>query len=201
MWAAVESYCRAHGVTVAREFVEVESGRNDSRAVLREAIALAKRTRAKLLIAKLDRLARSVSFVSSLIDSDVEFAACDLPEANRLLLHVMAAVGEAEARAISDRTIAALGAAKARGTALGATNPRSRNLTPEARRKGAASAGRRVQENAGAFYADVRPVVKALHDEGLSLRQIAARLDADGYPTRRGGGWTAVQVARLLGRE
>ncbi len=79
--------------------------------------------RSKLLIAKLDRLARSVSFISSLMDSDVEFAACDLPEANRPLLHVIAAVGEAEARAISERTIAALGAAKARGTALGRGNP------------------------------------------------------------------------------
>ncbi len=113
----------------------------------------------------------------------------------------MAAVGEAEARAISDRTIAALSAAKARGTALGATNPRSRNLTPEARRKGAASAGRRVQENAGAFYSGVCPVAVALHNEGLSLRETAARLDAGGYPTRRGGAWTAVQVRRVLSRD
>jgi DNA invertase Pin-like site-specific DNA recombinase len=136
--AAVDAYCKQHGVKVGREFQEIESGRNDERAVLREAIAYAKRTRSKLVIGKLDRLARSVSFISNVMESGVDFAACDVPEANRLLLHIMAAVAENEARAISDRTVQALAAAKARGTPLGATNPKSRNMTPAVMEQGRA---------------------------------------------------------------
>ncbi len=80
--SAVAGYCKAHNATVLKEFQEIESGKSDDRQALRDAIALAKRSKAVLVIAKLDRLARSMSFIANLMDSDVEFAACDLPEAN-----------------------------------------------------------------------------------------------------------------------
>jgi DNA invertase Pin-like site-specific DNA recombinase len=116
---AVRTFCRDHSHKVVGEFVEIESGRDCDRPVLREAFERAKAMKAVLLIARLDRLARNVHFISGLMESGTEFRACDLPDANRFLLHVMAAVGEAEAKAISDRTIAALQAAKARGVQLG----------------------------------------------------------------------------------
>ncbi len=184
-----------------REFKEIESGRNDDRAVLRAAIAFAKRTHAKLLIAKLDRLARSVAFIANLMDADVDFTACDLPEANRLLLHVMAAVAEAEARAISDRTITALSSAKARGVALGATNPASRNLTPAASAKGRAAGVATIVQRAADAYAEVAPTIVALRAEGLSLAEIAKRLRADGHSLRSGKPFSPVQVQRILDRQ
>ncbi|MGA7247867.1 MAG: recombinase family protein, partial [Candidatus Cybelea sp.] len=113
--SAVEAFCRSHGYRIVEEFVEIESGRKSDRPVLRDALARAKSSHSTLVIAKLDRLARNVAFIANLMESGVEFRACDMPEANGLLLHVMAAVAEQEARAISERTRNALAAAKARG--------------------------------------------------------------------------------------
>ncbi len=195
---AISQYCERHGASLLREFPEVESGRNNERPVLREAIAFAKRSRCKLVIGKLDRLARNVSFIANLMDSNIDFAACDIPEANRLLLHIMAAVAEAEARAISDRTISALAAAKARGKALGAMNPKSRNLSSDAMARGRRIGSRSTALKARKSYADITPVIQRLRDEGLSLSSIADRLNADGQSTRLGGRWRAAQVARVL---
>lgn len=130
------------------------------------------------------------------MESDVEFAACDLPQANRFMLHIMAAVAENEGKAISERTIAALQAAKARGTTLGGDNPNSRNLTQEHRRKGAHAA----KVKADAEYAPVADVIIKMHRSGLSLRQITTRLNDDGHATRRGRAWNPVQVSRVLKR-
>lgn len=198
--AAVAAYCKSHGAHVLREFKEVESGRNNDRAVLREAIAYAKRSRAKLVIGKLDRLARNVAFIANLMESGIEFAACDVPEANRLLLHIMAAVAEAEAKAISDRTVAALAAAKARGTPLGAANPRSRNLTTEAMRRGRARGAASTKAKAEEFYADMLPVIAELRDDGLTLAEVAEELTQAGYRLRSGKAWNAMQVSRVLAR-
>ena len=122
---------------IAAEFVEVESGKKNDRPQLARALAEAKRIGAVLLIAKLDRLARNVAFIANLLESGVEIAAADMPEANRFLLHVMAAVAEHEARMISDRTRAALAAAKARGAALGWAIPSRAEEQRQAARKGA----------------------------------------------------------------
>src|SRR5919206_2545467 len=116
--AAVETYLAGRGRVVA-EVVEVESGRRNDRPELERALALCRAHRATLLVAKLDRLARNVAFVSTLMESGVEFVAADFPQANRLTIHILAAVAEHEARMISERTKAALGAAKARGKQLG----------------------------------------------------------------------------------
>lgn len=192
--AAIETYCQRTGATVAREYQEVESGKNNDRAALRKAIAHAKRINGKLVIGKLDRLARNVHFISGLMDSNIDFVACDVPEANRLLLHIMAAVAENEAKAISDRTIAALQQAKARGTALGATNPNSRNLTDAARAAGARS----TQAKALEAYAAIRPTIVKMRKGGASFAEIASTLNEDGQTTRTGKPWNAMQVRRVL---
>jgi DNA invertase Pin-like site-specific DNA recombinase len=116
---AVEAFARQHGGTIAASFVEVETGKRSDRPELAKALEAARKGKATLLIAKLDRLARNVAFIANLMDAGVEFLACDQPFASRLTLHILAAVAEDEARRLSERTKAALQAAKARGRKLG----------------------------------------------------------------------------------
>lgn len=198
--AAVESYVKRTGAAIAREFVEVESGRHDDRPKLAEALAFARRAKATLCVAKLDRLSRSVRFIAQVLDSGVEFAAADMPDANRMTLHILAAIAEGEAKAISDRTRAALQAARAKGVKLGAHNPACRPLTLRARRKGQALGAQSNRQCAFAAYADLVPNIANLRARGCSLREIARRLTDDGHATRSDKGWTAVQVMRVLRR-
>src|ERR1700677_1523334 len=153
----VTSYCDRTGSTLLREFCEIESGRKNDRPELAKAITFAKRSKATLVIAKLDRLARNVAFVANLMETNVAFESCDLPGANNMTVHVMAAVAENEAKAISQRTKDALAAAKARGVKLGAHHPSAKPLQPEARAKGQARSARINREKAIAEYADVLP--------------------------------------------
>ena len=127
--AAVEAHVAGARGAVAAGFIEVESGRKKDRPQLAAALAAARAHRAVLVIAKLDRLARNVHFVSGLMESGVEFVAADMPTVNRLTVHILAAVAEEEARMISARTKAALAAAKARGVRLG--NPNLAAGSPE----------------------------------------------------------------------
>jgi DNA invertase Pin-like site-specific DNA recombinase len=150
-----------------------------------------------LVIGKLDRLARNVAFIANLMESDVEFVALDVPGANRLLLHVMASVAEAEGRAISDRTIVALREAKARGVKLGAADPRSRNLTPEAASKGAPLGAKAMREKARAHYAEAIPVVTHLRSSGMSFAAIAAKMNDDGYRSQSDKPWTPMTAKRV----
>ena len=198
--AAVEGYCKQSGAAFITVYTEVESGKLSDRPELAKALAHARRSKATLVVAKLDRLARNVAFLSALMDSTVPFVACDNPHANRLTLHILAAVAEAEAVAISQRTKAALAAYKARGGKLGADLPQCRNLTEEARRKGAQNAGVAVAEAADEAYADLLPIVGELRAKGLSLQAIADDLNAQGHTTRRGKPWNPVQVSRVLER-
>src|SRR6516164_2072439 len=121
--AAIERYARQHGAKIAALYTEVESGKLADRPELAKALAHAKRSNAALVVAKLDRLSRNVEFLARVMNAGTEFVACDYPAANRLTLHIMAAVAENEAKAISDRTRTALQAAKARGTLLGSARP------------------------------------------------------------------------------
>jgi len=182
---------------VAAEFVEVESGRRKDRPQLAAALAAARVHRAILVIAKLDRLARNVHFVSGLMESGVEFVAADLPTVNRLTVHILAAVAEEEARMISARTKAALAAAKARGVRLG--NPNLAVGSPaQARAANAVKTGR-----AQVRAADVLPFIEQARRAGaITLQQFADALAARGVPTPsgRGGRWHPVQVARIVGR-
>ncbi len=121
--AAVQNYAQASGGVIAAEYTEVESGKLAARPILARALAQARRGRARLVIAKLDRLSRNVAFLSTLMEAGCEFTACDNPNANKLTIHILAAVAESEARLISERTKASLAAARARGVVLGSARP------------------------------------------------------------------------------
>jgi DNA invertase Pin-like site-specific DNA recombinase len=196
----VKAYCARTAATVLREYVEIESGKQCDRPVLREALAFARRSKALFVIAKLDRLARNVAFVANLMETSVQFAACDLPGANNMTIHVMSAVAEAEAKAISERTTVALAEARKRGTLLGSHRPGSRPLSAEARSKGQAHSAQVNRAKAISEYSDLLPKMRALRKQGMSLRVIARRLTAEGHTTRNRREWTAVQVKRVLDR-
>jgi DNA invertase Pin-like site-specific DNA recombinase len=193
---AVESYVARTGATIAREFVEVESGKNNDRPKLAAAIAFARRSKATLLVAKLDRLARNVKFIATVLESGVEFAAADMPDANRMTLHILAAIAEGESKAISERTRAALQVAKARGVKLGTNKP----LTPEQRANGVRRSAQSRRRAAVEIYSDLAPMVKSMRSEGATLAAIAEHLNAEGHATRTGAEWSKVQVHRVLSR-
>jgi DNA invertase Pin-like site-specific DNA recombinase len=182
--SAVAAYTASR--ELAGEFVEIESGRKDDRPQLTAALALCRQRRAVLVIAKLDRLARSVAFISNLMASGVEFVAADMPYANKLTVHVLAAVAEHKREMIGQRTRAALAAAKAHGTRLG--NPR-----PDLVKAGAAASAA-----AARFRAGVMPTIQALQTEGRSLRGIAAELNARGIGSAHGCLWHPASVRAIL---
>jgi DNA invertase Pin-like site-specific DNA recombinase len=202
--AAVEAYARQAGAEIRANYIEVESGKRSDRPELARALAHARRSRATLVVAKLDRLARNVEFLAKLMNSEVDFIACDNPAANRLTLHILAAVAEAEARATSDRTKAALAAAKARGTKLGSARPGHWDGREDRRLDGlkkARSVGAGViRQKARESYADLLPAMARMKGAGMSLREIAGKLNGDGHTTRRGRAWNPVQVRRVLER-
>lgn len=192
---AVGNYLNGGRWKVIREFVEVETGKRNDRPQLARALALCRIHNAVLIIAKLDRLARNVAFISNLMESGVEFVAVDFPQANRLTVHILAAVAEHEAAMISARTKAALAAAKARGTILGGDRG---NIAAQAAKGARASIAVRSAKSRKRAI-DLLPVVEDLRAEGAaSLRQIAAGLNQRGIPAARGGEWSAVQVQRIL---
>jgi len=197
--AAVDDYARRHGTKVLCAFTEIESGKRADRPELAKAISRAKRANAILCIAKLDRLARNVHFVSGLMESNVEFVACDNPHANKLTLHILSAIAEHESEQISRRTKDALAAAKRRGAKLGAANPRSRNLTDDARRKGNQAAAQAVRERADEGCEALREVLAPLRPV-LSFQQIAQVLNLRGERTRRDKPWSDVAVMRACKR-
>jgi DNA invertase Pin-like site-specific DNA recombinase len=167
------------------EFTEVESGRRGSRPRLDEALALAKKERATLVVAKLDRLYRNLHFISKLMHEGVDFVACDNPHATKLTIHILAAVAEHEAELISDRTKAALQAVRARGVKLGSP-------TPEI---GAEAGGEAVAAEADRKALNIQPLIADLRRRGVdTYRQLADALNARGVPTARGGAWFASTV-------
>jgi DNA invertase Pin-like site-specific DNA recombinase len=194
--AAVTGYLNGGRWTLVQEIVEVESGKRNDRPALAAAIRLCKKNKATLVIAKLDRLARNVAFISNLMESGVEFVAVDMPQANRFVVHILAAVAEQEAEAISKRTKAALQAAKARGTQLG-----GRRVSAERFAEIGAQGRKVLVENAQALRSELLPTIAQIQAGGASsLRQIAAQLNSEGIPTPRGGEWSAVQVQRVIAR-
>ena len=188
--AAVEAFARHHGGGIVACFVEVETGKQSDRPELAKALEAARKAKATLLIAKLDRLARNVAFIANLMDAGVEFLACDQPFASRLTLHILAAVAEDEARRISERTKAALQAAKARGRKLG--SPIAAKTVANAR---AARSAYAAKANEG-----TRAIVHDPQVRGVSgLSEIARCLQARGIKTPAGRtAWQPVQVSRLL---
>lgn len=182
--AAVLAHCQGEPLTA---FTEVESGKRDDRPQLAAALAHAKAHKATLVIAKLDRLARDVHFIAGLLKNDVDIIACDMPHANKFTLHIMAAVAQEEAEAISARTRAALAAAKARGVRLG--TPDTSRLAIQAR------------TGADAFACSLAPTIEELRCAGIySVRDVCSALNARGILTNRGAQWHPTSVQRLLDR-
>jgi DNA invertase Pin-like site-specific DNA recombinase len=202
--SAVARHVAAYACDLIAEYTEVESAAKDdlaNRPALQKAIAHAKRSKATLIIAKLDRLARSVYVTAMLHKSGVDFVACDMPSANKMTVQFMAVVAEGEARMISERTRGALAALKARGVPLGAHRPEcSGNLSERAAQRGRTLGAQRVREMADEAYTDLVETMRSQRDGGHSLREIAAALNADGHTTRRGRPWNPMQVARVLDR-
>lgn len=188
---AVRDYAMIHGREVIETFEEVESGTKADRVQLDRALAHAKRNNATLVIAKLDRLARDVHFVTGLMKTGVDFVAADMPSADKTMLQMFAVMAEWERDRISDRTKAALAAAKARGVQLG--NPRWTEAIDQAR----LANSQRSKE----WINTVLPIVrsaKAKLQPNATLREIAAELNRSGIKTPRGGMWYATTVKRVL---
>jgi DNA invertase Pin-like site-specific DNA recombinase len=182
--AAVAGFIGTRGLVA--EFTEVESGKRNDRPQLAMALDLCRRHRTMLVIAKLDRLARNVAFIANLMEAGVEFTAVDMPSANKLTLHILAAVAEHEREMISARTRAALAAAKARGVRLGRPDRETGHMRTARSAKVAA------------FRATVLPEVQRLVGQGMSQRQIAAELNRRGLTTYAGRPWRVQHVNSLL---
>lgn len=174
---------------VVAEFTEVASGSDDRRPELTKALDMARKHGAELLVAKLDRLSRKVSFIASLLDDrKVQLRVAAMPQADKFQLHIYAALAEQEREFISIRTKAALKEAKARGVKLGGARDKTMKRNQEVQRK----ATERAQNVAG--------LIQPLREAGKSLREIAAELNRAGVRTARGGEWQASQVKRTIAR-
>lgn len=184
---AVARHLAAHGGELVAAYTEVESGGRRDRPELAAALDLCRKERATLIIAKLDRLGRNVAFIASLMDSKVEFTACDNPHASRFMLHIMAAFAEHEREQISKRTREALAALKARGVQLG--NPELDELNAK------------HQSRADAFATRMAPVIEELQEEGIAtIKAIRDELNRRDVPTAKGGNWHLPTVHRLVKR-
>ncbi|WP_306535041.1 recombinase family protein [Geobacter sp.] len=189
---AIRSYLGAQGGELLEEYVEVESGKKNDRPALQKAINRCKMSRATLIIAKLDRLSRNLAFIANLMDAGIDFIACDNPYANKLTIHILAAIAEHEREMISRRTREALAAAKAKGVKLG--GHRGAILTEEIQLQGLEERRTRARE----YAANVYPTIRELLDAGHSLNGTAQALNSRRILTARGCMWTAKSVSRIL---
>lgn len=188
---AVARYLAGSGGTLLEEFEEVETGKGsdalDKRPKLKAAIALAKKRKAVLVIAKLDRLARNVHFISGLMETGVQFKCCDFPSADRTMIHIYAAMAEHEGRRISERIRDALAAKKANGGTLG----NAASLKP----LNGARAG-----DAAQFAAKLQPTLVAFKAQNMTQRAMMEALNKAGTKTAQGGQWSLMQLQRVLAR-
>jgi len=193
----VADYLKDGDWQLLHEFVEVESGRRKDRPQLRAALEMCRHKKATLVIAKLDRLARNVAFIATLLEGKIRFVCCDMPDADSTMLQIYSAIAEREAIRISERTKAALAAAKARGRLLGWSMPtRAQEQKIAAQRGAAVNRSQALQ-----FASNLLPVIESIRAAGIkSLADIADALNARGIPTARDGRWHAATVQRLTAR-
>lgn len=198
--AAIDEYLNGGDWKVLDRFVEEESGKRNDRPELQKALALARATNSKLLIAKLDRLSRNAAFLMNLLESGVEFVCCDLREANRFTIGILALVAEQEVRNCSIRTKAALKAAKARGVKLGGNNDRV--PTEHLRRYGNKYGVDALKKKANNKAESLRPILERLICDGHNtLVDLSRRLMEMGVLTPRNGDkWHPTTVSRVLNR-
>lgn len=189
---------RERATEIPPSYTEVESGKNNNRPELRKAVNRCKEIGATLLIAKLDRLSRNVAFIFTLKEeleaAKVGFIACDLPDANTLTLSLMAALAQQERELISQRTKAALQELKKRGAKLG----KPENLTDAARLKARKSIISNARENVNIRHAF--HYIQPLREKGMSYQKIAEQLNKEGYRTRKGKLFFAIQVSNIYKR-
>lgn len=189
--SAVRDYLNGGNWELLAEYTEVESGKGsnalDKRPALKEAIAFAKKNKARIIIAKIDRLSRNVHFLTGLMESKIQFVAVDMPEANELTTHIMAAFAQNEAKRISERTKEALAAAKSRGVILG---------KPENLQKGCTQ----NKEKALVFASKIKPMIQALQRDGLTQRAMVQRLNDLGIKTAENAEWRLLTLQRVLKR-
>ena len=194
---AVADYLNGGEWELLHEFIEIESGRRKDRPQLKAAVDMCRREKATLVIAKLDRLARNVAFVATLLEGRIKFVCCDMPDADSTMLHIYSAMAEREAIKTSERTKAALAAAKARGKRLGWSIPSRIEEQRIASLRGAAVNLNQAKQ----FASNVLPIIQSIQTAGISsLSAIAEALNARGVATPRGGQWHAATVRRLKAR-
>ena len=207
--AAVAAYAATNKAAIVGEYTEVESGkRHENRPQLQAALSHARGVKAMLVVAKLDRLARNVAFTSELMESGIDFVCCDNPHANRLTIHILAAVAEDEASRISERTKAALQAAKVRGVKLGSAREGHWEGREDRRRLGstrglpkAVEAARRARAKRTAdAYGYLLPTMREWRANGKTLEEVAQTLNSLGHVTTVGRPFSATAVLRVLRR-
>ena len=183
--------------TPVAEYVEIESGRKKDRPKLKEALSLCRKTEATLIVAKLDRLARNVSFLSNLLENDVEIVFCDFPQANKMMLHILSAISQYEAELIAARTKSALQAKKAMGFRLG--NPEH---LMDKHEQAIRSSIRTCREKADNNPNNRRAVamLRTLLKEEHTLQEVADILNREGFVTSRGCRFSNSTVYKLIRR-
>ena len=189
---AIQNHLATNCGELLDEYVEVESGKKNDRPELQKAISRCKMSRATLIIAKLDRLSRNLAFIANLMDAGIDFVACDNPYANKLTIHILAAIAEHEREMISRRTREALAAAKAKGIKLGGY--RGTTVTDKIRQD--ALLARRAKSKE--YSANVIPMIQEHLGIGYSLNATARILNQQRIVTVRGGKWTAKSISRIL---
>jgi DNA invertase Pin-like site-specific DNA recombinase len=188
---AISEYVAGCDATITAEFVEIESGGRSDRPELAAALRLCKKANATLVIGKLDRLARSVAFIAGLMEAGVEFVACDMPHANKLTIHIMAAMAEYEREVIGQRTRAALAVARARGVKLGCQDGKKLSHLGV----------RAIQAKADTRAANAQAIIAQLQHSGLNTyKALATALNARGIITPRGCLWHPETVRRTMMR-
>lgn len=193
--AAVNAFVAAEGAVVVREFVEVESGSDNSRPVFQEAVVFAQLSGAVLLVKTLDRISRDLHFITALEKSEVSFKIVDMPSADRFTLHIYGSLAERERELISMRTKAALQRVR-EYKKLGTPE----NLTDNARAEGRRVSLEKRKGAADGFAAKIMPIIEKYRAEGLGYAAVADRLNAEGLRTRKGGEWLAMGVKRVMER-
>ena len=197
---AISNYARDVNGRVLATYTEAESGGKTRRTELLKALAHARRSGAVLAVGDLDRMTRNLHQLTGLMESGVKFVDVFSPHDDEFTLHIKGAVAQRRLKEISRNTKRALAEYKERGGKLGGKLPQCRNLTQAARERGAARAAEARKEKADAAYVDLLPQLQEWRKSGLSLAEIALRLNKDGHTTRRGKPWNHVQVSRVLAR-
>ena len=196
--ASVKSFLKARGGEIVDACTETESGKNNHRPRFKEAVEAVKENNAILLVAKLDRLSRDVHFITGLRKEGINFTACDMPDANKLTINIMAVMAEQERKLIAERTKAALAAAKRRGKKLGTSNKKIKSAL---KKKGWKNSLTKRKRRADSFAESLRSKIEFLRIEEKKTQQaIVKHFNEYNVAAARGGKWHITQLQRVMER-